>query len=595
MMLTPVWGGGRFIVDDAEPEQIVTPEDFTEEQKMLAETVRAFVERDIKPHDADIEKLDYALTVRLMRKAGEIGLLGADVPEAYGGLGLDKTSTTLLAEVLSPASSFALSVGAHTGIGTLPIVFFGTPEQKNHWLPHLVTGQKIAAYCLTEPGSGSDALGARTTAVKSEDGTHYILNGSKLYITNAGFADLFIVYAKVDGAHFSAFIVERDTLGFTIGPEEHKMGIKGSSTRPLFFEDACIPVDHLLGEVGKGHLIAFNILNIGRFKLAAGCLGGMKETIGLSSSYANQRKQFGKPISSFPLIAAKLANMNTLTYVTESMVYRTAGLIDQSLEQADLDGADGGLQAAKAIAEYALECSINKVFASEALDAVVDEGVQIHGGCGYIQEYKIERLYRDSRINRIFEGTNEINRLLIPATLLKRALKGELPLIARVQELQRELLQSIPLAPISETPLMKQTAIVTALKKVFLMVGGLAMQKHGLLLEREQEIVASLADLMIDLYALESTLLRTRKLVLNNTNPQLLQLPMDMTTLFAEEAVERAGQRARALLAALETGESLRLQLSVLKRLLRFEPADLTVLRKRISTRVISAESYALL
>jgi alkylation response protein AidB-like acyl-CoA dehydrogenase len=596
-MSNPVWGGGRFIVDDAEPEQIVTPEDFTEEQIMLAETVRAFVERDVKPRDAEIEKLDYELTVQLMRKAGEIGLLGADVPEAYGGLGLDKTSTTLLSETLSPASSFALSVGAHTGIGTLPIVFFGTPEHKKRWLPQLASGELIAAYCLTEPGSGSDALGARTTAVLSEDGQHYILNGSKLYITNAGFADLFIVYAKVDGVHFSAFIVERETPGFSIGPEEHKMGIKGSSTRPLFFEDTRIPVDHLLGEVGKGHLIAFNILNIGRFKLAAGCLGGMKEAIQLSSAFANQRKQFGKPISSFPLIAAKLADMNTLAYVTESMVYRTAGLIDQSLTQVNLDGAEGGLQAAKAIAEYALECSINKVFASEAMDAVVDEGVQIHGGSGYIQEYKIERLYRDSRINRIFEGTNEINRLLIPATLLKRALKGELPLVERAQALQKELLNPSPIdvSAAPGSPLAKQIAIVAALKKVFLMIGGLAVQKHGLRLEREQEIVASLADSMIELYALESALLRTRKLALNILDPQVMQQPIDMTALFAEEAAERAGQRARSVLAALEKGESLRLQLSVLKRLLRFEPADLTSLRKRISARVISAESYALL
>lgn len=593
-MTSPVWGGGRFIVDDAQPEQIMTPEDFTEEQRQLAETVRQFVERDILPQDAQLERLDYDLTVQLMRKAGELGLLGTDVPEAYGGMGLDKTSTTLLTEVLSPAASFALSVGAHTGVGTLPIVFFGTPEQKSRLLPDLATGQRIAAYCLTEPGSGSDALAAKTTAVKSADGAHYILNGTKQYITNAGFADVFIVYAKVDGTHFSAFIVERDTPGFTIGPEEHKMGIKGSSTCPLFIEEVSIPAGNLLGEVGKGHLIAFNILNIGRFKLAASCLGGMKEAIKLSAAYANQRKQFGKAISSFPLIAAKLADMNTLTFVTESMVYRTAGLIDESLEQADLEGLDGGLGAAKAIAEYALECSINKVFASEALNTVVDEGVQIHGGCGYIQEYTIERLYRDSRINRIFEGTNEINRLLIPATLLKRALKGEIPLIERALQLQVELLQSPPLSSISNLPLMKQNAIVTVLKKVFLMTGGLAVQKHGLRLEREQEIVASLADSMIDLYALESALLRTRKMMLNNSSSQLLNNPMEMTALFAELALERAGLRARHLLAALEKGESLRLHLSVLKRLLRFDPADVNALRKSISARVITAESYAL-
>ncbi|MFC5531505.1 acyl-CoA dehydrogenase family protein [Cohnella yongneupensis] len=586
-MAAPLWGGGRFIVEDADPKHVVTPEDFTEEQRMLADAVRAFVERDIAPQDAAIEKLDYELTVKLLRKAGEIGLLGADIPEAYGGLGLDKTSTTLLSESLSPASSFALSAGAHSGIGTLPLVFFGTPEQKERWLPDIATGTRIAAYCLTEPGSGSDALGARTTAVLSEDGTHYVLNGSKQYITNAGFADIFIVYAKVDGTQFSAFVVERDTPGFSIGPEERKMGIKGSSTRPLFFEDAAVPATHLLGEVGKGHLIAFNTLNIGRFKLAAGCIGGMKEAIKLSAAYANTRKQFGKPISSFPLVAAKLADMNINAFVTESMVYRTAGLIDESLKSVN---SDDGLEVAKAVAEYALECSINKVFASEAMDRVVDEGVQIHGGCGYIQEYKIERLYRDSRINRIFEGTNEINRLLIPATLIRRALKGELPLIARAQEVQRELLIPGPSAPLSNQPLARQAAIVTALKKVFLMIGGLAIQTHGLRMDREQEIVASLADAMIELYALESALLRTRKLT--ELRGAAADNAIDMTTLFAEEALEKAGQRARLMLASLASGEALRLQLSVLKRLLKFDPGDVIALRRRIAARVISAEQY---
>ncbi len=589
-MAAQIWGGGRFIVEDADPKHVVTPEDFTEEQRMLADTVRAFVERDVAPHDEAIEKLNYELTVQLMRKAGEIGVLGADVPEAYGGLGLDKVSTTLLSETLSPASSFALTIGAHTGIGTLPIVFFGTDEQKERWLPDLAAGTRIAAYCLTEPGSGSDALGARTTAVLSEDGSHYVLNGSKQYITNAGFADVFIVYAKVDGAHFSAFIVERDTPGFSIGPEERKMGIKGSSTRPLFFEDAPVPAGQLLGEAGKGHLIAFNVLNIGRFKLAAGCLGGMKEAIKLSSAYANTRKQFGKPISAFPLVAAKLADMNTLAFVTESMVYRTAGLIDDALANANLNHSDGGIEVAKAVAEYTLECSINKVFASEAMDRIVDEGVQIHGGCGYIQEYKIERLYRDSRINRIFEGTNEINRLLIPATLIRRALKGELPLIAKAQEVQKELLNPTLANLPKAGPLDKQTAIVSALKKVFLMVGGLAIQTHGLRMDREQEIVASLADAMIELYALESALLRTRKL--QDQRPDEASLAIDMTSLFAEETLEKAGQRARLLLAGLAAGENLRLHLSVLKRLLKFDSGDVTALRRRIASRVISAEQY---
>jgi alkylation response protein AidB-like acyl-CoA dehydrogenase len=459
----------------------------------------------------------------------------------------------------------------------------------------LASGELVAAYCLTEPGSGSDALGARTNAVLSEDGQSYVLNGSKLYITNAGFADLFIVYAKVDGAHFSAFVVERDTPGFTIGPEERKMGIKGSSTRPLFFEDARVPADHLLGEVGKGHLIAFNILNIGRFKLAAGCLGGMKEAIGLAAAYANERRQFGKAIASFPLISGKLAEMNTLIYVAESMVYRTAGLIDEALAEVGSEGDEGGLSAAKAIAEYALECSINKIFVSEAMDAVVDEGVQIHGGCGYIQEYKIERLYRDSRINRIFEGTNEINRLLIPGTLLKRALKGELPLMEKAQALQRELLQpSTPASsPADDEPLAKPVAVLASMKKTFLMIGALAVQKHGLRLEREQEIVAALADAMIDIYALESALLRARKLTIRGAAEEAAANSFDMTALFAAGAAERAGQRARTVLAGLEKGESLRLQLSVLKRLLRNEPVDSFALHQRISARVIAVGRYA--
>lgn len=369
------------------------------------------------------------------------------------------------------------------------------------------------------------------------------------------------------------------------------MGIKGSSTRPLFFEDAPVPASHLLGEAGRGHLIAFNTLNIGRFKLAAGCLGGMKEAIKLSSSYANTRKQFGKPISAFPLVGAKLADMNALAFVTESMVYRTAGLIDDALAGANPNHSDGGIEVAKAVAEYTLECSINKVFASEAMDRVVDEGVQIHGGCGYIQEYKIERLYRDSRINRIFEGTNEINRLLIPATLIRRALKGELPLIAKAQEVQKELLNPTLAALPPTGPLAKQAAIVSALKKVFLMVGGLAIQTHGLRMDREQEIVASLADVMIELYALESALLRTRKLI-DAQSSITAENAIDMTALFAEETLERAGRRARLLLAGLATGENLRLQLSVLKRILKFDPGDVTAIRRRIASRVIAAEQY---
>ncbi|WP_127533153.1 acyl-CoA dehydrogenase family protein [Paenibacillus kobensis] len=582
--------GGRFVVDDSAPQSIVTPEDLTEEQRMMADAARAFVEGEVKPRDEQIEKLDYSLTVQLIRKAGELGLLGADVPEAYGGLGLDKVSTTLLAETMAEASSFALSVGAHVGIGTLPIVFFGTPEQKARYLPDLAAGTRIAAYCLTEPGSGSDALGARTTARLSPDGTHYLLNGSKLYITNAAFADVYIVYAKVDGDHFTAFIVERGTPGFTVGPEEKKMGIKGSSTCPLFFEDAPVPVANVLGQVGKGHLIAFNILNIGRFKLGAGCVGTAKETIALAASYSASRKQFGRPISSFPLIGEKLADMNIAAFVTESMVYRTAGLIDERLSTADPNAPDAGAQAAKAIAEYALECSIVKVFATEALDFIADEGVQIHGGYGYIQEYKIERIYRDSRINRIFEGTNEINRMLIPGTLMKKALKGELPLLRKARALQEELLQPMPL-PSFDGALSRETYRLGQAKKTFLAVGGLAVQKLGLRLEQEQEVLVALADIMIGIYAMESALLRVRK-QLARVSEAAAANAVDMTVVFVQDTMERIERLARKALAAIEQGDALQVQLSVLKKLMRAPLTDTIAIKRSIAEKVKAAGRY---
>ncbi|GFN33227.1 acyl-CoA dehydrogenase family protein [Paenibacillus xylaniclasticus] len=582
--------GGRFVVEDTAPDTVVTPEDLTEEQRMMADAARAFIEGEVKPRDEQLEKLNYELTVDLMRKAGELGLLGADVPEAYGGLGLDKVSTTLLAETMAEASSFALSVGAHVGIGTLPIVFFGTPEQKARYLPDLAAGTRIAAYCLTEPGSGSDALGAKTTARLSTDGTHYLLNGSKLYITNAAFADVYIVYAKVDGEHFTAFIVERGTPGFTVGPEEKKMGIKGSSTCPLFFEDAPVPVGNVLGQVGKGHLIAFNILNIGRFKLGAGCVGTAKETIALAAEYSASRKQFGRSIQSFPLIGEKLADMNIAAFVTESMVYRTAGLIDERLRTADPNASDAGAQAAKAIAEYALECSIVKVFATEALDFIADEGVQIHGGYGYIQEYKIERIYRDSRINRIFEGTNEINRMLIPGTLMKKALKGELPLLHKALELQEELLQPMPL-PSFEGTLSREIYRLGQAKKTFLAIGGLAVQKLGLRLEQEQEVLVALADIMISIYAMESALLRVRKQLARGGDAAAGNA-VDMTVVFVQDSMEKIERLARKTLAAIEQGDALQVQLSVLKKLMRAPLIDSIAIKRSIAERVKTAGRY---
>ncbi|MEK5643116.1 acyl-CoA dehydrogenase [Paenibacillus rhizosphaerae] len=584
--------GGSYIIEDTDFHSIVTPEDFTEEHRMIAETTEDFVAGEVVPHDEAIEKLNYELTVEKMRKAGELGLLGADVPEAYGGLGLDKVSSTLISERLTKASAFALSIGAHVGIGTLPIVYFGTEEQKQKYLPALATGEKIAAYCLTEPSSGSDALGAKTTATLSEDGEYYVLNGSKQFITNAGFADLFIVYAKVDGKDFSTFIVERTMEGVSIGPEEKKMGIKGSSTCPLILEDVKVPVENLLWEVGKGHLIAFNILNIGRFKLAAGCVGASKDTIELAAKYANERAQFGRKISTFPLIGKKLADMNTKTYALESMVYRTAGLFDVGLAEVDHTSPEVGYQSAKAIAEYQLECSINKVFGSETLDFVVDEGVQIHGGYGFIQEYRVERNYRDSRINRIFEGTNEINRLLIPGTLVKRAMKGQLPLMQKAVALQAELLEPIP-PQTFEVTLDQEAHLIKMAKKIFLMAGAQAVQKYQLKLEDEQEILSHLSDMMISVYAMESALLRTQKII-DRSGEDKARLPILMTTVFVHDEFNKIETWAKEVLAAMESGDTLRTQLSVLKKLTRKSPVNTLGLKREIAEKVIAAEKYVL-
>ncbi|OXM16192.1 acyl-CoA dehydrogenase family protein [Paenibacillus herberti] len=583
--------GGSFIIEDIDADSIVIPEEITEEQRMIAQTTADFVEGEIAPVDEALEKLNYELTVEKLRKAGELGLLGADVPEAYGGLGLDKVSSSLISEKMTKASAFALSAGAHVGIGTLPIVYFGNEQQKQKYLPKLSTAELIAAYCLTEPSSGSDALGAKATAVLSGDESHYVLNGTKQFITNAGFADIFIVYAKVNGTDFSTFIVERTMEGVSIGPEEKKMGIKGSSTCPLILEDVKVPVENLLWEVGKGHLIAFNILNIGRYKLAVGCLGSAKDAIEYSSKYANERTQFGRTISSFPLVGKKLAEMNIRTYVMESMVYRTAGLFDVGLADVDYSAEDVGYQSAKAIAEYQLECSINKVFASEALDFIADEGVQIHGGYGFTQEYRIERIYRDSRINRIFEGTNEINRLLIPGTLVKRAMKGELPLLQKAMKLQAELMELRSVNLQFEHPLEQELHLLGNAKKIFLMAGASAVQKYGAKLEQEQEVLSNMADIMIGIFAMESAILRTQKRITLQGGAKA-QLGVDMTVVFVQEEFSRIAELAKETLAAMETGDTLKTQLSVLKKLTKSSINDTVKLKRRIASRVIEAERY---
>lgn len=581
--------GGAYLLEQRDPESVFTPEDLTEEHKMIAKTTEDFVRDKVWPVLPEIEEHQFEHTVRLLKEAGDLGLLGADVPEKYEGLGLDKVSSSLITEKISLARSFGLSHGAHVGIGTLPIVFFGNDEQKKKYLPDLATGRKFAAYALTEPSSGSDALGAKTTAKLSDDGKYYILNGEKQWITNSGFADVFIVYAKVDGDKFTAFIVERDFPGVSVGPEEKKMGIKGSSTRTLILEDAKVPVENLLGELGKGHKIAFNILNIGRYKLAIGTVGSAKRAIEISAQYANERKQFKIPISKFGLIREKLANMATKVYASESLSYRIAGMIDAGLE--GVEDAEGSV-VANAIADLAIECSVSKVFGSEVLDYVVDEGVQIHGGYGFMNEYEIENMYRDSRINRIFEGTNEINRLIIPATLMRKALKGELPFLQAAQELQEELLTMMPYLPDEEAPVLAaEENYVENAKKIFLMVAGLATQKYGEKMEKEQELLRDLADIAIETFAMESALLRTKKAIAKN-GEENEQAKIDYTRAFVYESMQKVDALARHALAAIEEGDVLRTQLSVLKKLTRIAPLNEVALKRRIAARIIDAEKY---
>ncbi|MFC4768091.1 acyl-CoA dehydrogenase family protein [Effusibacillus consociatus] len=578
--------GGSFVIETVKPDQIFTPEEFNDEQKMIAKTTADFVAGEVDPHREQIEHLDIELSDKLMKKAGALGLLGADVPEEYDGMGLDKVSGSLISEYFSRAGSLAVSHSAHTGIGTLPIVYFGTKEQKQKYLPKLATGEWIGAYALTEPGSGSDALGAKATAKLSEDGKYYVLNGTKQFITNAGFADLFIVYAKIDGEKFSAFIVEKTFPGVSTGPEEKKMGIKGSSTRPLILEDVKVPVENLLGEEGRGHVIAFNILNIGRYKLGVAALGGSKYALELSAKYANERKQFGRSISSFSLIGSKLAEMNIKSFVLESLIYRIAGLYDHAF--ADFDYPDDlGRTAAKLIEEYAIEASIAKVFGSEVLDFCVDEGVQIHGGYGFIQEYRIEQAYRDSRINRLFEGTNEINRLLIPGTLLKKAFKGEIPLLQAAQKLQSELMGMAPQMP-NEGPLGTEELLLEQAKKAFLMVGGLAVQKYQNKIDAQQEILANLAEILIGIFAMESAILRTNKALLKGDAP----LKVAMTRAYVNDAFGRIEALGREALAAMEEGDMLRTQLSIFKKLVRFNPINTIGLKREIAAKVIEAEKY---
>ena len=591
-MAEKIFKGGEFLITDVAPAEVFTPEDFSDEHKMIYETAKDFVAKEIQPNIDRLEEKDHELVLSLLAKAGELGLLGTDVPEAYGGLGLDKVSSTVVGETMGTAGSFTVVYGAHTGIGTLPIVYFGNEEQKKKYLPKLASGEWCASYCLTEAGAGSDALNAKTKAVLSEDGEYYILNGEKMFITNAGWSTSFVVYAKVNGEDFTGFIVEKDFPGFSTGKEEEKMGCHGSSTRPVIFEDAKVPVENVLFEIGKGHKIAFNILNIGRWKLGAMAMGGCKGCVTEAVKYANGRVQFKVPISSFGMIQEKLANMAVRTYMSESMMYRLAGMFDDKLGALDADAKSSGAENAAAIEEYAAECSITKVYGSECLDYCTDEYVQILGGYGFCAEYPAERYYRDSRINRIWEGTNEINRMLVPGTMMRRAMQGKLALLPAAQAIAGELMSYSPLSvQLPDTPLALQEHMVKMSKKIALMVAGVAAQKFQQNLAKEQEILARIADIVIEIFAMESGLLRTLKLI-ESAGEEKAKYQIAATKVYVDEIVPRIELWAKQALAYVEQGDMLRTQLAGVKKLARYQPIDAVSLRREIAGRAIDLESY---
>jgi alkylation response protein AidB-like acyl-CoA dehydrogenase len=581
--LATIKKGGSFLVEESAPEDIFTPEDFSEEQTMIRDMTEQFVEDEVLPQVEKIEHKDWNVTVNLLRRCGELGLLGIEVPQKYGGENLDKVSAMIVAEKLGRVASFAVSYGGHCGIGTLPIVYFGKEEHKRKYLPLLCKAEKISAYALSEAGSGSDALAAKTNAVRSPDGTHWIINGEKMWITNAAFADMFITFAQVDGKQFSCFIVEKEYPGVSTGAEENKMGLKGSSTRTLVLDNAQIPIDNVVGEIGKGHHVAFNILNIGRTKLGAGALGGSKTALNDAIRYAKQRIAFGKPIASFGAIRQKLSEMATRVWVAEGMVYRTAGLMDRSLEAVDMDNAS---QVLKAIEEYAVECSILKVFCSEVLDFCVDEAVQIYGGYGYSAEYPVERYYRDSRVNRIFEGTNEINRLLITGMLLKRAAAGHLPLYDSARRVVDEVMSaSVPAEP--GGPLGPELAATAQAKKALLFTAGAAVQKFGDGMRDEQETLMHLSNMVAEIFAMDTAIQRVIKCTMRDPH-------MDVVRTFINDAMSRIDFSARQVLAAVADGDTLRTQLAALRRLMRWMPINTVRTRQRIAEFLIDSNAYAL-
>jgi alkylation response protein AidB-like acyl-CoA dehydrogenase len=588
--------GGSFLLEERQTADVFTPEDFSEQQQMIGQTTEEFAVNEILPQAEKIEHKDYSVSRDLLKKAGELGLSGAEVPEAYGGLELDKVTAAIIADHMAKYAGFATTWGAHTGIGLLPIVYFGTEEQKKKYLPRLATGEIVGAYALSEATSGSDAMNCRARAVLSPDGKHYILNGEKMWITNAGFADLFTVFAKIDGEKFSAFLVERTFPGFSVGAEEHKMGIRGSSTCPIILSDCQVPVENLLGDIGKGHVIAFNILNVGRFKLGAMCVGGARVSLESAVSYAKQRKAFGKTIGDFGLVREKIANMATLIYVGEALVYRTVGMMDELLSEIDTAGPDAAAiskEQRKAIEEYAVECSILKVWGSEMIDYVVDETLQIYAGYGFVEEYPAERAYRDARINRIFEGTNEINRLIITGFLLKRAMTGQLPLMPAIKKLMDEVLSGPSSGEELEGALPEERRLVAQAKKLGLFVSGAATQKYMQAIQDQQEVMGAIADMTIEIYAMESAVLRTQKMV-EQKGEASAALPIAMTRVYLTQALEKIEAAARKVIADVAEGDMMRTQLAIVRRLSKHEPFNTIALRQQIAQKTIEAGKYRL-
>jgi alkylation response protein AidB-like acyl-CoA dehydrogenase len=581
--------GGAFLITNVSPEDVFTPADLTDDQRLIGQTAEEFVTKEVLPNVPDLELHKEGLMARMLKSAGEIGLLGGAIPEEYGGSGLDKVSATILAEKLAGYASFAVSHGGHAGIGTIPIVYFGTEEQKKKYLPKIATGEKLSCYCLSEPQAGSDALAARTRAVLSPDGKNWILNGQKMWITNGGFADIYIVFAKVDGEKFSCFIVERGTPGFSVGAEEKKMGIKGSSTVPIFFENAPVPKENLLHEIGRGHIVAFNTLNVGRFSLGAYCLGGAKNVLAASSKYAKERTAFGKPIADFGLIKAKIGEMAIRIYAVESMIYRSAGMISAAVSEPK-PGGDKTQQAMQVLEEYAIESSISKVVGSETVDYCVDEGVQIFGGYGFHEDYPVARAYRDSRVNRIFEGTNEINRMLIIQMLMKRAMAGIVPLIPAAMKLADEVLAGPSFEEAASGAFAEEERSLAQAKKVFLLAAGTAVQKYREHLADHQEIVASLANIAMDVYAMESSLRRAQKS--SAKRGESASVMVDAARAFIYDAMDRVEKEARTALAATADGDTLTTQLAVLRRFAKHAPLDTISIRRRVADAVLAQDRY---